>query len=156
MKNGKGGGRKIRLWGYVSPELEELVVQRAKDENNTKSDIVTKALTLYLTRDITDESLLIAKMGEVARAVQNLSTRLEAGQKLDLEWQHYNLMFTPELPKDGKERNLVQQRAAKRAGEFLLAFRRRMKMTPQFLETIFGTMLEEDDAANAKEGRDGK
>ena len=31
-----------------------------------------------------------------------------------------------------------------------------MKMTPQFLETIFGTMLEEDDAANAKEGRDGK
>ncbi|MDR1173978.1 MAG: hypothetical protein LBK83_00730 [Treponema sp.] len=152
-KNNKGDTKKIRVWGYVSPELEELVAQRAKDENNTKSDIVTKALTLYLAKELTDESLLIAKMGEVARVVQNLSTRLEAGQKLDLEWYHYNLMFTPELPKDEKERNLIQQRAAKRASEFLLAFRRRVKRMPQFLETIFGVMLEADDPGEGKDGR---
>jgi hypothetical protein len=153
MKHDKGGGNKVRLWAYVNAELEELVTQRAKDENITKSDMVTKALTLYLTRDITDESLLLAKVGEVARVVQNLSTRLEAGQKLDLEWYHYNLMFTPELPKDEKEQNLIQQRAAKRASEFLLAFRRRVKMMPQFLETIFGVMLEGDDTGEEGEDR---
>jgi hypothetical protein len=153
MRNDKGDGKKVRLWAYVNPEIEELVTQRANDENNTKSDIVTKALTMYLTKDITDESLLIAKMGEIARVVQNLATRLEVSQKLDLEWYHYNLMFTPELPKDEKEQNLIQQRAAKRAGDFLLSFRRRVKMMPQFLETIFGVMLETDDSGEAKEGR---
>jgi hypothetical protein len=151
MKRDTSNGKKVRIWAYVSPELEELAVQRAKDEGAAKSDIVTKALTLYLTKDIADESLLIAKIGEVARVVQNLSVRLEAGQKLDLEWYHYNFMFTPELPGDEQERNLIRQRAAKRAGDFLLAFRRRMKMTPQFLETIFGTMLETDDPGEAKE-----
>lgn len=152
MRNDKGGAKKVRVWGYVSPEMEELTIQRARDEGNTKSDIVTKALTMYLTKDITDESLLIAKMSEIARVVQNLSVRLEAGQKLDLEWYHYNFMFLPELPKDEKEQNLIQRRAAKRAGDFLLAFRRRMKMTPQFLETIFGVMLEEDNSGETKEG----
>jgi hypothetical protein len=153
MKNDKSGGNRIRVWGYVNPEMEELIIQRARDENITKSGMVTKALTMYLTKDITDESLLIAKMSEIARAVQNLATRLEAGQKLDLEWYHYTLMFTPELPKDEKERRMVQQRAAKRAGDFLLAFRRRVKLMPQFLETVFGVMLEEDDTGDPKEGR---
>jgi hypothetical protein len=151
MRNDNGHAKKVRVWGYVSPEMEELVTQRAKDEGNAKSDIVAKALTMYLTKDIADESLLIAKMSEVARVVQNLSVRLEAGQKLDLEWLHYNYMFLPELPKDEKEQNLIQRRAAKRMGDFLLAFRRRMKMTPQFLETIFGVMLEDDDAGSPKE-----
>jgi hypothetical protein len=144
---------KIRVWAYVSPQMNELLAQRAKDENNTKTDIVTKALTMYLTKDVTDESLLIAKMSEITRVVQNLATRLEVGQKLDLEWYHYTLMFTPELPKDEKEQHLIQQRAAKRASDFLLAFRRRVKMMPQFLETIFGVMLEEDDPGEAKGGR---
>jgi hypothetical protein len=152
MRNANGHAKKVRVWGYVSPEVEELIAQRAKDEGNAKSDIVAKALAMYLTKDITDESLLIAKMSEIARVIQNLSTRLEAGQKLDLEWYHYNFMFLPELPKDEKEQNLIQRRAAKRAGDFLLAFRRRMKMTPQFLETIFGVMLEEDDAGAPQEG----
>jgi hypothetical protein len=153
MRSDNSHAKKVRVWGYVSPEMEELTAQRARDEGNTKSDIVAKALTMYLTKDIADESLLIAKMSEVARVVQNLSVRLEAGQKLDLEWYHYNFMFLPELPKDEKEQNLVQRRAAKRAGDFLLAFRRRMKLTPQFLETIFGVMLEEDDAEKPKESR---
>jgi hypothetical protein len=153
MKNDKGNTKKVRAWGYVSAELEALIIQRAKDENSTKSAIVAKALALYLTKDITDESLLIAKMSETARAVQNLAARLEVSQKLDLEWYHYNFMFMPELPKDGKERQLVQQRAAKRAGDFLLAFRRRVKLMPQFLEAIFGMMLEEDDAGEPEEGR---
>jgi hypothetical protein len=153
MRNNNDDTKKIRVWGYISPEMEELVIQRAKDENNTKSDIVTKALAMYLTKDITDESLLIAKMSEIARTVQNLATRLEVSQKLDLEWYHYNLMFTPELPKDEKEQNLIRQRAAKRASDFLLAFRHRMKMMPQFLETIFGIMLEEEDTGEVKEGR---
>jgi hypothetical protein len=153
MRNNNGNTKKVRVWGYVRTEIEELIIQRAKDENNTKSDIVTKALTMYLTKDITDESLLIAKMSEIARVIQNLATRLEVSQKLDLEWYHYNLMFTPELPKDEKERHLVQQRAAKRTSDFLLAFRRRVKMMPQFLETIFGVMLEEDDTGEAREGR---
>ena len=111
-----------------------------------KSEIITKALTMYLTKDVTDENLLIAKMSEVIRSVQNVSKRLEVGQKLDLEWLQYFFLFSPDLPKDEKERNLVHQRAAKRTGEFLLSFRRRMKMMPQFLESIFGTMLEEDDS----------
>jgi hypothetical protein len=144
--------RKVRTWAYINPPIKELLIQRAKDEKNSESEIITKALTMYLTKDVTDESELIAKMSEVIRVLQNLSTRIEVGQKLDLEWYHYSLMFTPELPKDEKERNLIQGRAAKRAGEFLLSFRHRMKMMPQFLESIFGVMLEEDEPAPPKEG----
>jgi hypothetical protein len=152
MKDKDAAGKK-RVWAYVGEEMYGLLENRARDEHDTKADILIKALTLYLTKDTTDESLLIAKMSEIIRAVQNLSTRLEAGQKLDLEWQHYTLMFTPELPRDEKERNLIQERAAKRAGDFLLAFRKRMKMTPKFLETIFGVMLEEDDPGGPEGGR---
>jgi hypothetical protein len=143
---------KIRTWAYISPTIKELLLQRAKDENNSESEIVTKAVTMYLTKDVTDESLLIAKMSEIIRVIQNLATRMEVSQKLDLEWYHYSLMFTPELPRDEKEQNLIQSRAAKRASDFLLSFRRRMKMMPQFLESIFGVMLEEDDTEQTKEG----
>jgi hypothetical protein len=153
MKNGKDTAGKKRVWVYAGEELYELLENRARDEHATKADIISKALTMYLTKDITDESLLIAKMSEIIRVVGNLATRLEVSQKLDLEWQHYTLMFTPELPNDETERNLVQERAAKRAGDFLLAFRRRMKMTPKFLETIFGVMLEEDDTDPREGGR---
>jgi len=136
--------KKVRIWAYTTSAMKELLEQRAKDEGNSESEIVAKALIMYLTKDITDESELIAKMSEVIRVVENLSKRVEVGQKLDLEWYQYFFAFSPELPKDEKERNLVQERAAKRTGEFLLSFRRRMKLMPQFLESIFGMMLEEE------------
>jgi hypothetical protein len=143
--------RKVRIWAYTTPSMKELLEQRAKEERNSESEIVTKALIMYLTKDVTDESELIAKMSEVIRVVQNLSKRLEVGQKLDLEWLQYFFLYSPELPKDEKERNLVHKRAAKRTGDFLLSFRQRMKMMPRFLESIFGMMLEEDDTGTEEE-----
>jgi hypothetical protein len=151
MKKESNETKKVRTWAYINPAIKELLVQRANDERNSESEIITKALTLYLTKDVTDESELIAKMSEIIRVVQNLAARIEVSQKLDLEWYHYSLMFTPELPRDGKEKNIIQERAAKRAGEFLLSFRHRMKMMPQFLESIFGVMLEEEEPALPKD-----
>jgi hypothetical protein len=142
-QTGKSAGR-TRVWAYCGAEIADLLARRAQDEGITKTDVVQKALTMYLTKDTTRESLLIAKMSEVIRTVENISTRLEVGQKLDIEWLQYSLLFTPELPRDEKERTLIQDRAAKRAGEFLLSFRQRSKMMPRFLESIFGVMLEEE------------
>lgn len=135
---------KIRAWAYISPQIKDLLTQRSKDEHNSESEIITKALTMYLTKDVTDESELIAKMTEIIRVIQNLETTLEVGQKLDLEWLQYSLMFTPELPKDEKEQKLVLERAAKRTEQFLLSFRQRVKLMPRFLEGIFGVLLEEE------------
>jgi hypothetical protein len=137
--------KKIRIWAYITPSVKEILAQRARDEHNSESETVTKALTMYLTRDVTDESELVAKMSEIIRQTVKMRTMLEAGQKLDLEWYQYFFMFTPELPANEKERKILLEKAAKRTHDFLANFRRRIKMLPHFLETIFGSMLEEDD-----------
>jgi hypothetical protein len=151
MKQETLSTKKIRTWAYISPTIKEILTQRAHDEHNSESEIITKALTMYLTKDVTDESELIAKMSEIIRVVENNTTKIDLGQKLGLEFLQYYIMTAPELPKDEKEAKWLQERAAKRTQKFLLSFRRRLKLMPSLLETILGNMLEED--VPAQKGR---
>jgi hypothetical protein len=143
MKKEKENGGRVRVWASVPRPVKELLSQRARDERNRESEIIAKALSAYLTRDVTDESLLIAKMSEIVRVVQNLQTKLDTGQKLDLEFYQYFFMFAPDFPGDEKEKRRVFNKGASRTQGFLSGFRQREKQMPRLLEAIFGMMLEE-------------
>jgi hypothetical protein len=144
MKKEKEGGARVRVWASIPQPVKELLAQRARDERNRESEIITKAITLYLTKDVTDESLLIAKMSEIIRVVQNMQTKLDTGQKLDLEFFQYFFMFAPDFPGDEKEKQRVFNKGASRTQSFLSGFRQREKQMPRLLEAIFGMMLEEE------------
>jgi hypothetical protein len=144
MKKTKEQGNKVRVWATIPQPVKELLAQRARDEHNRESEIIAKAITMYLTKDVTDESLLIAKMSEIVRVVQNLQTKLDTGQKLDLEFYQYFFMFAPDFPGDEKEKQRVFSKGASRTQNFLSGFRQREKQMPRLLEAIFGMMLEEE------------
>jgi hypothetical protein len=144
MKKLKENGAKVRVWTSIPQPVKELLAQRALDEHNRESEIIAKAVTMYLTKDVTDESLLIAKMSEIIRVVQNMNTKLDTGQKLDLEFYQYFFMFAPDFPGDEKEQQRVFTKGAGRTQSFLSGFRQREKQMPRLLEAIFGMMLEEE------------
>jgi hypothetical protein len=144
MKKEKDNGTRVRVWASIPQPVKDLLAQRARDERNRESEIINKAITLYLTKDVTDESLLIAKMSEIVRVVQNLQTKLDTGQKLDLEFFQYFFMFAPDFPGDEKEKQRVFNKGASRTQSFLAGFRQREKQMPRLLEAIFGMMLEEE------------
>jgi hypothetical protein len=144
MKKEKENGARVRVWASIPQPVKELLAQRARDERNRESEIIAKAITLYLTKDVTDESLLIAKMSEIVRVVQNMQTKLDTGQKLDLEFFQYFFMFAPDFPGDEKEKQRVFNKGASRTQSFLSGFRQREKQMPRLLEAIFGMMLEEE------------
>ena len=144
MKKEKESGARVRVWASIPQPMKELLARRARDERNRESEIITKAITMYLTKDVTDESLLIAKMSEIIRVVQNMNTKLDTGQKLDLEFFQYFFMFAPDFPGDEKEKQRVFNKGAGRTQSFLSGFRQREKQMPRLLEAIFGMMLEEE------------
>jgi hypothetical protein len=144
MNETPNSARKVRAWAYLSPHLKELLARRARDEHDSESEVITKALTMYLTKDVTDESFLLAKMSELARTVANLDRKIEVGQKLGLEYLQYFFMTVSEFPSDKKELGSLQTRAAQRTAELVTLFRRREKRMPRFLETVLGAMLEEE------------
>jgi hypothetical protein len=144
VKKEKENGDRVRVWASIPQPMKELLAQRARDERNRESEIIVKAIAAYLTRDVTDESLLIAKMSEIIRVVQNMQTKLDTGQKLDLEFFQYFFMFAPDFPEDEQEKQRVYNKGASRTQSFLAGFRRREKQMPRLLEAIFGLMLEEE------------
>jgi hypothetical protein len=144
MKQEKEDKTKVRVWASIPRPVKELLAQRARDERNRESEIIAKAVIMYLTKDVTDESLLIAKMSEIIRVVQNMNTKLDTGQKLDLEFYQYFFMFSPDFPGDEKEKQRVFNKGASRTQSFLSGFRQREKQMPRLLEAIFGMMLEEE------------
>jgi hypothetical protein len=144
MKKENGNGSRVRVWASIPQPVKEMLAQRARDERNRESEVVAKAIMMYLAKDVTDESLLIAKMSEIVRVVQNLQTKLDTGQKLDLEFYQYFFMFAPDFPGDEKEKQQVFGKAASRTQSFLAGFRQREKQMPRLLEAIFGMMLEEE------------
>jgi hypothetical protein len=148
MNEKQPNSRKVRAWAYLSPHIKELLKGRAQDEHDSESEIITKALTMYLTKDVTDESLLIAKMSELTRTVGNLDRKIEVGQKLGLEYLQYFFMTVPEFPADKKDLGRLQTRAAQRTAELVTLFRQREKRMPRFLETVLGAMLEEEREGN--------
>jgi hypothetical protein len=129
---------------HLTVHLKEMLSQRAHDEHISKGELARKILTLYLTKDIEDESLLIAKMTELQRQVMFIEKKLDLGQKKDMQWEQFILAFQPELPKDPKTRGLTLKRASDRYGQFLTMFRDRSRKIPAMLEAVLGDMLEEE------------
>jgi hypothetical protein len=121
------------------------------DEKLSESALICKALTLYLTKDIEDESLLIAKMTELQRQTGYIEKKVDLGQKLELQWMQFLLCFQPELPSDQKSRLLLLRRGNERFNRFLTMFKDRAKSLPSMLESILADMLEE----SAVEGGEG-
>ena len=137
MKKEKENGARVRVWASIPQPMKELLARRARDERNRESEIITKAITMYLTKDVTDESLLIAKMSEIIRVVQNMNTKLDTGQKLDLEFFQYFFMFAPDFPGDEKEKQRVFNRGASRTQSYLSGFRQREKQMPRWVGSHF-------------------
>jgi hypothetical protein len=138
-----GSDRKVRAWTYLSPPVKEILSQKAREEHTSESDIISNALSVYLTKDIVPESLVMAQLQELKRQIESLGKTLDLQQKLDLEWYQFNFLSLPELPLNEKERAVRYKRASDRFRQFLVAFRRRSKTTPAFMESIFGELLEE-------------
>jgi hypothetical protein len=128
---------------YLDDHLRDLLKQRAFEEGLSQNKLVAKALTLYLTKDIEDESLLIAKMTETQRQIEFLQKKIDLAQKKDVQWEIFLLAFQPELPSDTAARDLKIKRANQRYNQFLTQFRNRSRQIPSMLETVLGDMAEQ-------------
>jgi hypothetical protein len=137
-------GKSERFQVHLTARLKEMLFQRARDEHISNGELVRKILTLYLTKDVEDESLLIAKMTELQRQVMFIEKKLDLGQKKDMQFEQFMLAFQPELPKDPAARSLALKRASDRYGQFLTMFRDRSRKIPAMLEAVLGDMLEEE------------
>jgi hypothetical protein len=133
-----------KLQVYLAKSLKELLVRRARDEHLSESGLTVKALTLYLTKDIEDESLLIAKMTELQRQVEYIEKKIDISQKKDIQWEQFLLAFQPELPLDNAVREMQIKRASQRYLQFLTHFRDRSRALPSMLETVMADMREEN------------
>lgn len=126
----------------LTDEMRKLLFQKAKDEGISSNAVIQKALSLYLTKDTMDESLLIAKMTDVQRQIARLKHEFDVKQKLDLEWYQYFFLFAPPIPQ--KEVALRMQKANNDVQAFLQNFKHRAASIKPLIETIFGDMLEEE------------
>jgi hypothetical protein len=127
----------------LDDHLRELVKQRSFEENLSENKLITKALTLYLTKDIEDESLIIAKLTELQRQSDYLQKKIDISQKKDIQWEIFLLALMPELPGDTAARDIRIKRANQRYAQFLSSFRNRSRQLPQMLESVFGDMQEQ-------------
>ena len=89
----------------LTDEMRKLLAQKAKDEGISSNAVIQKAVSLYLTKDTMDESLLIAKMTDVQRQIARLKHEFDVKQKLDLEWYQY--FFLDRYGKTGKNADNV-------------------------------------------------
>jgi hypothetical protein len=86
MKKDQSDKKRIKVSARFDPHMKEVLTQRAKDEGPTENAVITKAVTAYLTKDVVEESLLIAKMSEIIRLTLKLTKAVEVKQKLDLDF----------------------------------------------------------------------
>jgi hypothetical protein len=134
-----------KLQIYIDPELRGLLLRRAKDENISASKLAVRAIALYLTKDIEDESLLIAKMTELQRAVGYIDRKIDIAQKKDMQWEQYLLAFQPELPADKETRESKIKRAGTRYARFICQFRDKAKALPSLMEAVTAGLNEGKD-----------
>jgi hypothetical protein len=132
----------------MEESLKDLIEQRARDEHLTGTKLALKAITLYLTKDIEDESLVIAKMTELQRQVGYLEKKIDIAQKKDIQWEQFLLTLQPELPQDPATRDVKIKRASQRYLQFLTQFRDRSKALPSMLESVLGDMREREEKAD--------
>lgn len=148
-KENKQNTRDKQFHVRINSSTKDLLEQRAKDEHISQGDVLNKALVMYLTKDIMDESLLIAKMTEILRQVGYIQKRIEIQEKLTLEFYQYFFLFSPTLPSDKNELAALSSKANSDVQQFLFKFKKRVEKIKPLIETIFGDMLEEDTGDNA-------
>jgi hypothetical protein len=128
----------LRLSAALTRRLEE----RARACGLSKNELINEALALYLTQDLTDESLMIAKETETQRVLGLLEKKLDLFMKLTLDWNQHLLSLLPEAPADARTRAALAKRAAERNDEFLRGFQRRLPRLPALLEALLADFLE--------------
>jgi hypothetical protein len=142
MTQSKGKKYHSRFSLDLDDHIRDLVKQRSFDEDLSENKLIVKALTLYLTKDIEDESLLIAKMTETQRQLEFLQKKIDLSQKKDIQWEIFLLALQPELPADSASRDIKIKRANQRYLQFLTQFRNRSRQLPSMLESVLGDMHE--------------
>ncbi|MDR3283832.1 MAG: hypothetical protein LBS97_01475 [Treponema sp.] len=143
MKKDRGAAHNCRSELRVSQPTLDLLKQRSKDEGMSQNELVNKALALYLTKDVLDESLLIAKMNAVEKTLGNLEKRIELEEKLALEFYQWFFIFTPDIPVEKEARKNVLEAGTKKTQAMLHLFRSKLASMPSFLEILLGNMLEQ-------------
>jgi uncharacterized protein (DUF1778 family) len=131
--------------------LKKLIDQRAKEEQLSINKLIIKALTLYLTKDIEDESLIIAKLTSVQRQIEFIEKKIDISQKKDMQWEQFLLALQPELPNDKAARELKIKRAGQRYIQFLTSFRDRIRALPSMFEAVLADMQEIPTAGRRKD-----
>jgi hypothetical protein len=131
-----------RIGFRINNNLKELLELRSKEEHLSKNKLLEKALTLYLTKDIEDESLVVAKLTQLQRQIEYMEKKIDIGQKKDIQWEQFLLTVQAELPADKTTRDLKIKRATQRYGQFLMQFRNRARTLPTMLESVLADMQE--------------
>jgi hypothetical protein len=123
-------------------DIKEQLVLKAKEEGVSISELAVKALTMYLTKDIMDESLVLASLSDNKRKIDYVDKKLELLAKLHYSWYQWFFLYSPELPDNEKERKLKMASGNKRTVSFIKNFRANLKHMPSFLESLLGDIKE--------------
>jgi hypothetical protein len=145
-QNTKTGNAQFHL--RFPTELKRQIKNYAEEENISETAVITLALQKFFTSDISDESLLIAKMSSADSKLHKLTAKIDLGHKLMMDFFQYNFIFFPPLPEDTKQLKIKYAAAAQGFRQFMLMLRRRLKTMPSLEETIFGDMAEKYEAEN--------
>ena len=128
----------------TTPRVRELLSQRAADDGISMNEVMNKAVVMYLTKDTTEESLLIAKLSDIQNSLGRMKRRDDLREKFELDVYQFLFTVSPELPEESKAGIAVLERGKRRFEGFLKGFRHRVSILKPVMETVFGDMLEED------------
>lgn len=146
MRNMDEDGRLNHGYHFkTTARTKDLLALRATEDGVSVNAVINKAVTVYLTKDTTDESLIMAKLSDIQRQIGRLKNRTDVREKLLLEFFQYFFLFAPPLPQE--ELPVRMKKANQDVQGFLLNFRHRAAAIKPLIETIFGDMLEEDAEA---------
>lgn len=135
--------KEVRFTLRYSAYLNDLVMKKAKELEMSKNEICIIALQEYLTRDITDESLLLAKLSDMQRTVRMTDNKIEVWGKMFMYYLRYFFLFSPEYPEDREIFSKALKNAEKRTQGFLRRQKEFMKESPRFLEMLLADSGEE-------------
>ncbi len=133
-----------RLMFRTTANTKKLLSQRAVDEGISMNEVLNKAAVMYLTKDTTETSLLIAKLSDIQNSLGKMRRRDDLREKFELDVYQFLFTVMPEIPEESKAGIAVLERGKQRFGSFLKGFRNRVRLLKPVMETVFGDMLEEE------------
>jgi predicted transcriptional regulator len=142
-----------RMHVRLSSDLKNQLLEYAHNENIKPSAVMQMAVSLFLSRDIEDESLLIAKMSAIDERLTKFADTADLAYQYIMDFFQYNFLFFPPLPEDTRTLKIRFAGGAMEYKKFLTMFRRRLATMPKLQEAILGDMLtEQAKSENPKEG----